>query len=234
MGRNHCSYCYGRGHTRPTCPDIRKEIRDNPNGYQAQVAERKAKRKAERGPTIRRCSYCKETGHNKKTCTTLTFDRVEYRVKNKKFAKAFTEGCKQFGLYPGALLELQSKESIESENSQMTYDDTYRIRRAERDRQTYGSLAMVIGFNEIAINSDLANTDKYLRYESCVSVRFPNGKKAVLPLPREFRHIATNSEGCKSTCWILGCPVDASSILNLFSEKWKSGDLAVNRQLGLD
>ena len=157
MARKHCSYCYGRGHTRPTCPDIRKEIRENPNGYQAQVAERKAKEKARRGPTVRRCSYCKETGHNKKTCTTLKFDRVEYRVKNKKFAKAFIEGCKEFGLYPGALLELILPDEI--------YGDRgleYRQSQLERQRSAFGNLAMVIGFAERNLNSNLANSDKYL------------------------------------------------------------------------
>jgi len=235
MARKHCSYCYQLGHTRPTCPEIRKEIRANPNGYQAQTAERKAAQKAQRGPTIRRCSYCKESGHNKKTCTTLRFDRVEHRVKNKKFAKAFIEGCKQHGLYPGALLELQSTQTLtlEAEERGKTVS-TYRIRQAERDRTMYGSLAMVMGFNEQAINSDLANSDKYLRFENCVIVRFPNGRKSVLALPREFRHIATNSEACSHGLWQMGCPVDASKILNLFSEAWKSGDLAVDRQLGLE
>ena len=233
--QKHCSYCYGRGHTRPTCPEIRQHIRENPDGVLAKRAERKARRKLERGPTIRKCSYCKESGHNKKTCTTLKFDRVEMRVKNKKFAKAFVEGCKQHGLYPGALLELQSPEALtlEVEGGGKTVS-TYRIRQAERDRKMYGSLAMVTGFNERAISSDLANEDKYLRFESCVTVRFPSGKKSVLPLPREFRNIATNSEECRHGLWGMGCPVDASKILNLFSEAWKSGDHAVERQLGLE
>ena len=226
----HCSYCYGRGHKRPTCPEIKREIRENPNGYHAQRAERKARQRRERGPSVRRCSYCKETGHNKKTCTTLKFDRVEYRVKNKKFAKAFIEGCKEFGLYPGALVELILPEEI--------YGDRgldYRRDQLERQRRAYGNLAMVIGFAEYNLNSDLVNPDKYIgRNQACVRVRFPNGKKTYLTLPREFEHIAYNSEECKNGFWKMGCPVDASKVESIFSAEWKSGDLSVNRQLGLE
>tara|TARA_R110002153_G_scaffold87300_1_gene215987 strand:+ start:1153 stop:1635 length:483 start_codon:yes stop_codon:yes gene_type:complete len=160
---------------------------------------------------------------------------VEYRVKNKKFTQVFMEGCKQHGLYPGALLELQSPEALTLEADERGKTvSTYRIRQVERDRKMYGSLAMVTGFIEAALVSDLANEDKYCRFESCVMVRFPSGKKSVLPLPREFRHIATNSDACKHGSWKMGCPVDASKILNLFSAAWKSGNLGVDRQLGLE
>jgi len=229
MATKRCSYCYQRGHTRPTCPEIKQHIADNPDGYYARKARLKAERKAARGPTVRKCSYCKETGHNKKTCTTLKFDRVEMRVKNKKFAKAFIEGCKSFGLYPGALLEMRPLEDLKAEGAR-----GYRLSQYDREKSQFGALAMVTGFSEHVLSHDLCNTDKYLRSESCVSVRFPNGRKSFIPLPYEFRHIAHNSEGCTKALWKMGSPVDASRVLNLFSEEWKSGTLAINRQLGLD
>jgi hypothetical protein len=230
MARKHCSYCGMRGHTRPTCPEIRKEIRANPNGYQAQTAERKARYKAQRGPSTRQCSYCKKTGHNKTTCTTLKFDRVEYRVKNKKFAKAFIEGCKEFGLYPGALLEICLPEEIYGDRN-----TEYRQSQLERQRSAFGNLAMVVGFFERNLNSNLSNSDKYLgRNQACLRVRFPNGKQTVLNLPREFQHIAHNSDECKNGFWKMGCPVDASKVESIFSAEWKSGDMSINRQLGLE
>lgn len=229
MATKRCSYCYQRGHTRPTCPEIKKEIHNNPNGYYARRARIKAERKKARGPSVRKCSYCKETGHNKKTCTTLKFDRVEMRVKNKKFAKAFVEGCKTFGLYPGALLELRSSEELKEQGV-----NNYRISQLEREKKRVGSLAMVTGFSEYVLSHDLCDDNKYLRSEACISVRFPSGRKSFLPLPHEFRHIAHNSEGCTHGFWKMGCPVDASKVLNFFSDEWKSGDRSVDRQLGLD
>ena len=233
--QKHCSYCYGRGHTRPTCPEIKKQIESDPNGYYARVEKAKEEHRANRPKVARRCSYCKETGHNKKTCNTLKIDRIEYRVKNKKFAKAFIAGCKDFGLYPGALLELVSSEEIKAD-SVTYYAVEYRQRQLERDRQAYGNLAMVVGFTEWNINYDLSDENKkYLGGRTgCVKVRFPNGRKAILPLPREFRHIAHNSEECKNGFWKMGCSVNASKIEDCFSAEWKSGDLSVNRQLGLD
>jgi hypothetical protein len=185
--------------------------------------------KASRGPTVRRCSYCKEQGHNKKTCTALTFDRVEYRVKNRKFNNAFIEKCAEIGFGPGALLELALPTEFESAS-------TYRQQTLERERQYYGSLGMIVGFWEKNLNSDLSNSDKYMgNRQGVVRVSFPNGRTTILPLPREFEHVAHNSEECKNGYWKLGCPVkvDKKRLLRSFSAEWKDGIFSVDRQLGL-
>ena len=227
--RKRCSHCWTQGHTRPTCPKLKQEIRENPEGLHARRARSKARIKASRGPTVRRCSYCKEQGHNKKTCTTLTFDRVEYRVKNRKFNKAFIEVCVDLGFGPGALIELASPS-----------DDVsgYRLQSIERERKYYGSLGMVVGFYERNLNSDLSNSDKYLgsSNQGTVRVRFPNGRTTIVPLPREFGHVATNSSECTNGFWKVGSSVkvDRTKFLSGFCAEWKDGIFSVNRQLGLE
>lgn len=227
--QKRCSYCYQRGHTRPTCPELKKHIADNPDGYYARVEQRKVERKARRGPSLRKCSYCKMPGHNKATCTELVHDRDRLTRENKKFAKAFVEGCKEFGLYPGALIELRKEEDLGANR-------THLLSSLEWLRKQYGNLGMVTGFYEPNLNSHLSDQDRYIpsSKQNCIWVRFPNGRKSLVSLPREFRHLAHNSEECKEGYWQIACGVEAGKILNLFTEKWKSGKLSVDTQLGLD
>ena len=65
-GTVRCSYCHTTGHNRRTCPKLKKQIEENPDGYYARV-ERSKKAFA----TKRRCGHCGETGHNIRTCPEL-------------------------------------------------------------------------------------------------------------------------------------------------------------------
>ena len=57
---SYCSYCWGKGHNRSTCPELKEYIRTNPNSYEAQrEAEKVARRKA-RKKTPRKCGFCRK------------------------------------------------------------------------------------------------------------------------------------------------------------------------------
>ena len=60
-GTVRCSHCYGTGHNKRGCPDIKRSIKNNPEGWYAQQAR-------ERKKTPRKCGWCGETGHNTRTC----------------------------------------------------------------------------------------------------------------------------------------------------------------------
>ena len=60
-GTVRCSHCYGTGHNKRGCPDIKRSIKNNPDGWYAQQAR-------ERKKTPRKCGWCGETGHNTRTC----------------------------------------------------------------------------------------------------------------------------------------------------------------------
>ena len=48
-----CSWCHKYGHNKTTCPDLKKYIEENPNCYEARIANRK---KEARKRVVRRCS----------------------------------------------------------------------------------------------------------------------------------------------------------------------------------
>lgn len=226
--QKRCSYCYQRGHTRPTCPELKKHIEENPNGYYARVQKRKAERKAARGRTIRVCSYCKEPGHNKATCPELKSDRAKLIKLNKRFAKDFLIGCHRFGFGPGALLELNYPEEAQ---------DLFAIRDLDWTANNYGKLCMVIGFNERHLNSDLSDTEKYNPNKVCVQVRFPTGRQKWVELPADFKEICPNShEGFrqKRGVWKIASGVDQGNLYKHFSEEWKNGTVSCDLQLGLE
>ena len=221
----HCSFCYGRGHNRATCPDKKKRIRENPDGYQARLERDKKARRANRTPQHRECGYCKETGHNKRTCPSLTHDRASTARDNKKFVKDFIIVCKELGFGPGTLMSVASPESLSG----------YTKSTAESMHEKGMSLAMVIGWNEKLLNSDLTKEDKYLGYkDNVVRVRFPSGRKTMTPLPKEFQLLAAGSENSRAGLWTIGCPVDATSMDKSFTAEWKTGKMSVEYQLGLE
>ena len=111
-----CSYCYGTGHSRRTCPEL------HPNGTPAQQRAKareaeKAQRKLEReqrkqdkaaGKEVtkitRKCGYCGEQGHSRRHCEVLAADKarlaeitLDYR---RKLAKEVTDQ----GIGKGALV----------------------------------------------------------------------------------------------------------------------------------
>jgi len=220
----HCSHCYGRGHNRATCPEIKKNIRENPDGYHARQAKNKARRKANKPKQHRECGYCKETGHNKRTCPNLRHDRIDTTQKNKKFARDFIKVCQNVGFAPGALMQVGLPETIDSRYTRNT---------AQNYHEKGMSLAMVIGWEEKYLNSDLTQEDKYLGYkDNVVKIRFPNGRIQTAPLPKEFAFLVQASENTKAGLWQIGCPVDAASVARGLTQEWKSGEASVDFQLG--
>ena len=99
-GTVRCGNCYEKGHNRRGCPRIIAEIAANPNGYQAQQANRK---KASATPRV--CGYCQTSGHNKRTCPTMTSDRINTKKKNRVWREKFLNIAAKIGCAPGALIE---------------------------------------------------------------------------------------------------------------------------------
>jgi len=224
---SRCGFCGTRGHNRQTCPDIRQRIKEEPNGYYAQREEQRQKRR-KRNSKPRLCSYCKNSGHNKKTCTTLTHDRYQQTKKNKDFGKIFIQACKVHGFGPGSLMELMKPEDFADA-------DNYRLDRLRKSWKSHGPLAMVIGFEEKYLNSDLAAARGYLgSREQVVKLRFPSGKLARCHLPTEFKDVVPQSDGCRHGYWKIGCPVETGGLEKAFSSEWRTGNMGVEYQLGLE
>jgi hypothetical protein len=62
-GTVRCGHCYGRGHNRRGCPQLKAQVEANPDSFLAQ--NEKYKKEIAK---VRSCSWCKEPGHNVKTC----------------------------------------------------------------------------------------------------------------------------------------------------------------------
>ncbi len=95
-----CGHCYEEGHNKRTCPEIKKEIESNPEGYYARRAKRK-----KRDSKPRKCSYCTESGHNRATCGQMKVDRTAYEHMNWKFQNKLTGAMKRIGLGVGAIVK---------------------------------------------------------------------------------------------------------------------------------
>lgn len=239
--QKRCSYCYGRGHTRPTCPELKKHIEENPDGYYARVERRKAERKAARGRTIRVCSYCKEPGHNKATCVELKDDRAKQIAMNKVFNKDFVKKCVEFGFGPGALVELREEHELKGNEWQVSSDIKY-------TKKTHGTMALVTGFHEEWVNAciwgdkgfakdNIANTQLCRGTQRCIKILYPNGKKGYAQLPVEFDYGKTNDyyNYGSSQMFKIACPVNMTKkdVENKFSQEWKQGKVAVDAMLGI-
>ena len=221
----HCSFCYGSGHNRATCPEKKRRIRENPDSHMARVERDKKARRANRTPQRRECGYCNETGHNKRTCPKLGKDRTMTARNNKKFAKDFVTTCKKLGFGPGTLMQVALPENLRG----------YTASTAENMHEKGNSLAMVIGWGEKNLNSDLTQPDQYLGYkDNVVRVRFPSGRHSLVPLPLEFQNLVKGSENTRNGMWLIGCPIDASAMHKSLSAEWHTGEKSVDYQLGLE
>ena len=104
MGRRkgsqtRCSHCYEYGHNKASCPELKKEIANNPDGYYA----RQAKRKKARTRT-RVCSYCQQPGHNAATCSVKKSDAVAYSHMNWKYQNAMSAIFRRAGFGVGSII----------------------------------------------------------------------------------------------------------------------------------
>lgn len=128
-GTVRCGHCFKDGHNKRSCPELKKEIENNPDGYYARVQARKAP------PKARRCTYCNLKGHNRRTCPELKKDMNQWRFKAKHWRRKWAIWMAEIGLAPGALVKAQTgygeynvrlvKEAIWSSLNHETQNDYY-------------------------------------------------------------------------------------------------------------
>ena len=200
-----CGNCYQTGHNRRSCPDIKKAIRDNPNGYHARMARDKAEQAA-RNP--RRCSYCKTTGHNKKTCQKLQDDRQGVALDNRKWRREFLDCARTNGFTVGTLLQFIDL----TDDAQMS---DWKRERIEKTIRQHGSYGVVIGF----VNEMLDKRQKDRSYQA-LRVRFPSGKTLKMMLPISFTHLM--DQYAEPNMKIVG-KIDAENIDKQFDYGWHNG-----------
>ena len=97
-----CSFCYNTGHNKTTCPTMRQQAADDPDGYAARRLNRiKARKKA----TVRCCSYCSEAGHTKRTCPEKSVDADKLNAGNRVWRSKLLISMKDKGCGIGSLLQ---------------------------------------------------------------------------------------------------------------------------------
>jgi len=219
-GTVRCGHCGTKGHNRRACPTIKREIRENPDGYQARQAEQ-----AKRYASPRQCGYCHKSGHNKRTCPEITSDRIKTKKANRLWRESFFNVADDVGFGKGALLELIDPEKIDRE---------WERGEVERYIERFGKLAVVIGFNIDKLNHKRGETSVYLSaFEKCIDVLFPNGKKIEIALPGEFACIMDNgAHSVQNKHWSIAGGV-AGDIRKSFTASFKDGSYGVDKILGL-
>ena len=222
-GTVRCGYCYERGHNRRGCPKLKKEIRKNPEGWQAR---RVASRKANATPRV--CSYCQLEGHNKRTCATLKTDRYDTRKKNRAWRTKFIALAEKIGLAPGALVEMDFAASADGSSD-------WHLENGKQVVKENGALAMVMGFETDHLNHELSNGERSWAYrQHHIRCQYPNGQTRLIPLTIEFAEIAPNAvKPGNSVAWKLACKSDCS-VSKCFDYDFKSGATNVDNQLGLN
>jgi len=210
-----CGHCYQSGHNRRSCPEIKKMIRDNPNGYQARI-EREKKECASRNP--RRCSYCKTTGHNKKTCQRLGDDRQGVALDNRKWRREFLDCARTNGFTVGTLLQF-----VEPTDDAKMSD--WKRERIEGLINGHGNYGVVIGFSE----KELDKRQKDRSY-AATRVRFPSGKTLKMMLPLAFTHLM--DQYAEPNMKIVG-KIDAENIGEQFNYEWHNGTDTTDFHLNL-
>ena len=107
MGRyrspSTCRYCYERGHTKRSCPQMREDAA-NGNTYAQNVIDRYSAR-----AKSRKCSYCNEGGHNKKGCKTRKAHGVIFDTTNSLFRKEIKERSNAAGIKVGSLVQVSKR-----------------------------------------------------------------------------------------------------------------------------
>ena len=99
-----CSFCYGMGHNRTTCPAVKEMIVKDPTCFLARQANA-LKESRDKGVKNRRCGYCTGAGHNKKTCDELKTDRTKKALEVAAWRARFLNHCQSRGLGVGTLLK---------------------------------------------------------------------------------------------------------------------------------
>lgn len=144
-GTVRCSYCGKKGHNRRSCPDLKKEIESNPDGYYARVQARKSP------PKVRRCTYCNLKGHNRRTCTELKKDKILWRANAQHWRKKWAIWMAEIGLAPGALVKVQT--GYAEHNVRLIKEVMWSSLNHERQRDFYP--------HQVFVLSKLGSLDHY-------------------------------------------------------------------------
>jgi len=101
-----CSYCYGKGHNKSSCPEYKAKIEEwrEAGIYLSTVAayDMKKKRKASAAKN-RKCSWCNETGHTRRTCSAFKVHFEKLRTAQAAYVMAYAKALAEAGLTPGAM-----------------------------------------------------------------------------------------------------------------------------------
>ena len=118
-GTVRCSWCYNKGHNKLGCPERKKSIEENPNGYEAQREEQR-----KRYAKVRACSYCEEPGHNRKTCKEIKVDRQGFVNKNIKLRETVLNWMKETGVGIGSLVTVARNQwNPDTSDAEMVFVD---------------------------------------------------------------------------------------------------------------
>ena len=107
---SYCSWCWGKGHNKATCPERKKHIKNNPDSYEArQEAKKLERRKRRKAHSPRKCGFCRKPGHNAKTCHTKQTIQKNYRAINSVYRRKVLEEMCVMGLGVGALVNFSPR-----------------------------------------------------------------------------------------------------------------------------
>jgi hypothetical protein len=89
-----CRYCWERGHTKRTCPEVKKVVAENPGSHLADSLKR-------------RCSHCGSEEHTLAKCAAAIEEhrqrKIEFLFQREQWCNAISER----GVMPGTLIKTQ-------------------------------------------------------------------------------------------------------------------------------
>jgi len=95
-----CGKCYGSGHNRRSCPELKKAWQKDPNGYEGrEYLRHEASKKAPKT-----CSYCKDTGHTRAGCVEMKKHKLQFHNDASLFRKVIVKWMGEMGIGVGALV----------------------------------------------------------------------------------------------------------------------------------
>jgi len=106
-----CSYCYGEGHNKRTCPQYTRDLEarladERVTGYAREhYQEELDKRGKGKAGAHRTCSFCDNKGHDRRTCTSLlkVQDGITQSILESR--KIFIKDARDAGFGVGSLME---------------------------------------------------------------------------------------------------------------------------------
>ena len=198
-----CGYCYGKGHNRRNCPELKKEIRENPDGYYARQERQKA---AHRKNNPRKCSYCRKPGHTKPKCTEYKSDLTSMTLKIQLWREKFIQSCKKHGLGIGTLVAFADPSELRSEWAKNNLQGMI-------DR--HGKYGVVTGFSHLRLDHKQEENA-----HQCLKIRFPDGSSKIMRLPLE---LASVMEERSAYTLYIAAKIRPNNIEGTFTPEWHKG-----------